>query len=162
MASNAESPAELSPKSTEFVDDHEKSDLLLSVLSQMQSSLDDNRALLANLLEKSSQLNPACDTSVPQAKRFRSDCSSDLDHSFASLVAPATVDLAAQSALYPAAQSALYPAAQSAQSPAAQSAHSSAAQSADSCCSVSNNSCCSVSSYNHCSVWTCNCTCSAG
>ena len=127
MASNAESPAELSPRSTDLVDEPDKSDLFLSVLSKMQSSLDNNNALLANLFEKSSQLtsrnvHDTFDIYEPHAKRLRHECSSDLDHSLATSAVQAAVD--------PAAQSAQYPAAQSAQAPAAQSAHSSAAQSA--------------------------------
>ena len=133
MASNAKSPAELSPRSTDLVDEPDKSDLFLSVLSKMPSSLDNNNALLANLLEKSSQLtsvHDTCDIYEPQAKRLRYECSSDSDHSLATSAAQAAVDPAAQSAQYPAAQSAQASAAQSAQASAAQSAQASAAQSA--------------------------------
>ena len=51
MASHPDSPVELSPKSIEFVSEPDTPDLFLSVLSRIQSSLDNNNALLATLIE---------------------------------------------------------------------------------------------------------------
>ena len=76
MASNSETPQESGQKAPDSLvpEEPDKSDLFLSVLMKMKSSLDDNKAVLAQLLERSGPPpGDAHDEGQPSFKRYRLD-----------------------------------------------------------------------------------------
>lgn len=101
MASNSETPQESGQKAPDSLvpEEPDKSDLFLSVLMKMKSSLDDNKAVLAQLLERSGPPpGDAHDEGQPSFKRYRLDSVPDSAQSVATPAAQSARNLAAQSA----------------------------------------------------------------
>eukprot|EP00794_Sanderia_malayensis_P014718 gene14718-16248_t len=100
MASNFETPQESGQRATDTLvpDEPDKSELFLSALTKMKNSLDENNAVLTQLLERSGPPPGAVHGGGPSFKRYRLDSVSDSAQPVATPAAQSAPNLAAQSA----------------------------------------------------------------